>query len=55
MLKSYQFKTHCKGDSHSSKCIGWIGTLLWSSYLLTPPKPLFCSRVLLISSVVPVV
>jgi len=31
----------------------WIGALLWSSYLLTPPRPLFCSRVPLRSSVVP--
>ena len=25
MLKTYQFKTHCKGDSHSSKTVGYIG------------------------------
>ena len=25
MLKTYQFKTHCKGDSHSSK----IANIIW--------------------------
>jgi len=25
MLKTYQFKTHCKSDSHSSKTVGYIG------------------------------
>jgi len=24
MLKTYQFKTHCKGDSHSSKSANMI-------------------------------
>jgi len=24
MLKTYQFKTHCKGDSHSSKTVNII-------------------------------
>jgi len=24
MLKTYQFKTHCKGDSHSSKTANQI-------------------------------
>ena len=24
MLKTYQFKTHCKGDSHSSKTANFI-------------------------------
>jgi len=28
MLKTYQFKTHCKGDSHSSKT-GKLQISLW--------------------------
>jgi len=37
MLKTYQFKTHCKGDSHSSKTATIIlpGLMIKQRYVLT--------------------
>jgi len=38
MLKTYQFKTHCKGDSHSSKTANILPGLMtkqrWTSLRL---------------------
>jgi len=38
MLKTYQFKTHCKGDSHSSKTANIIlpGLMIKQSSMSTP-------------------
>jgi len=36
MLKTYQFKTHCKGDSHSSKTANIILTGLVIKQRRTP-------------------
>jgi len=39
MLKTYQFKTHCKGDSHSSKTANII-----LPGLCKGERPYFCKR-----------
>ena len=36
MLKTYQFKAHCKGDVHSSKTADIILPGLTTEYMLTP-------------------
>ena len=38
MLKTYQFKTHCKGDSHSSKTANIILPGLMIRRQVTPGK-----------------
>jgi len=38
MLKTYQFKTHCKGDSHSSKT-SWDDAFVSSLFFFTGRMP----------------
>jgi len=49
MLKTDQFKTHCKGDSHSSKTANIILPGLMIKQRLTPLRPhiqTYCRRAL---------
>ena len=41
MLKTYQFKTHCKGDSHSSKTANIILPGLVTEYRWTPLRVVY--------------
>jgi len=40
MLKTYQFKTHCKGDSHSSK----TANIILLRLMIKGERPYVCKR-----------